>query len=44
MYHRGIFPVASRGMNESNKEKTQEFTTTIYFRRYKTRGINDLST
>ena len=44
MYHREIFPMASRGMNESNKEKAQEFTTTIYSRRFKTRGINDLST
>ena len=34
MYHRDIFPVGSRGANESNKEKTQEFTPTIYFRRY----------
>ena len=42
MHHREIFPVGSRGANESNKEKTLKFTTTIYLQRYQTRAINDL--
>ena len=44
VHHREIFPVGSRGANESNKKtKTQKFTTTIiYLRKYKTRASNDL--
>ena len=36
-HHRQIFPEGSRDAQESNKEKTQKLTTTIYLRRYKTR-------
>ena len=42
VHARDIFPMGSRGAYESNKEKTQKFTTTIYLRRYETRAINDL--
>jgi len=34
--------VGSCGKQESNKEKTQKFTTTIYLQRYKKQAINDL--
>ena len=42
VHHRETFPVSSCGIQESNKEKTQKFTTAIYLQRYKTQVINDL--
>ena len=35
-HHREIFPEGSCDAQESNKEKTQKFTTKIYLQRYKT--------